>query len=61
MTRAPAAGMAASGTTRVSPNRWLKRMASVAGQLEVLALVVADRHPLGVVEEDVGRHGAPGR
>ena len=28
----------------------------VPGQLEVLALVVADRDPLGVVEEDVGRH-----
>ena len=28
----------------------------VAGQLEVLALVVADGHPLGVVGEDVGGH-----
>ena len=26
----------------------------LAGQLEVLALVVADGHPLGVVEQDVG-------
>ena len=26
----------------------------LTGQLEVLTLVVADRHPLGVVEEDVG-------
>ena len=28
----------------------------LAGELEVLALVVADRDPLGVVEEDVGGH-----
>ena len=31
----------------------------VAGQLDVLALVVAHRHPVGVVEEDVG--GLEGR
>ena len=46
--------MTASGTTNVSPKRWLKRMRDVAGELEVLALVVADRHLVGVVEEDVG-------
>ncbi len=28
----------------------------VAGQLDVLGLVVADRHLVGVVEQDVGRH-----
>ena len=28
----------------------------VAGELEVLALVVADRHLVGLVEQDVGRH-----
>ena len=28
----------------------------VAGQFEVLALVVADRHLVGVVQQDVGRH-----
>ena len=31
-------------------------MATSRVELEVLALVVADRDPLGVVEEDVGRH-----
>ena len=33
----------------------------VPGELEVLALVVADRHLVGVVEEDVGGHQRPGR
>ena len=28
----------------------------LTGELEVLALVVADGHGVGVVEEDVGRH-----
>ncbi len=55
MTRAPAAGMAASGTTRVVPEPVVEPDGQLAGQLEVLALVVADRHPLGVVEQDVGR------
>ena len=46
--------MTASGTTNVSPKRWLKRIGDVAGDLDVLALVVADRHLLVVVEQDVG-------
>ena len=33
----------------------------VAGELEVLPLVVADGDLVGVVEEDVGRHAGPGR
>ena len=32
----------------------VEALGDVAGQLEVLALVVADRHLVGVVEEDVG-------
>ena len=35
---------------RVEPDR------DVAGELDVLALIVAHRHAVGVVEEDVGRH-----
>ncbi len=31
-------------------------LGQVPGQLQVLALVVADRYEVGVVEEDVGRH-----
>ena len=54
ITRAPAVGVTASGTTNVSPKRWLKRIGDVAGDLDVLALVVADGHLVGVVEQDVG-------
>ena len=36
----------------------VEALGDVAGQLEVLALVVAHRHPVGVVEEDVGGHSA---
>ena len=28
----------------------------IAGEFEMLALVLADRHPLGLVQQDVGRH-----
>ena len=56
MIRAPTGGMAASGTTSVSPKRWLNRRARSRAQLEVLALVVAHRDPVGVVGEDVGGH-----
>ena len=31
-------------------------LGQVPGQLQVLALIVADRHPVGVVEQDVGGH-----
>ena len=56
MTRAPTAGNVAFGTTNTSPKRWLNRMRDVAGQLDVLALVVADRDLVGVVQQDVGDH-----
>ena len=56
MTRAPTAGKVAFGTTKVSPKRLLNRMATSRGELHVLALVVADRHLLGVVQHDVGHH-----
>ena len=46
------------------PSRHAERLAvavvealgDVAGELEVLALVVADRHEIGLVEQDVARH-----
>ena len=31
-------------------------LGQVAGELQVLALVVADRHEVGLVQQDVGRH-----
>ncbi len=34
----------------------VEALGDVAGQLDVLALVVADRDDLGLVEEDVARH-----
>ena len=55
MTRAPAVGMAASGTTRVSPKRWLKRMATSRASSRCWRWSSPDRDPLGVVEDDVGR------
>ena len=47
--------MCGSGTTNVSPNRRVEPLRQVAGELEVLALVLADRHVVGVVQQDVGR------
>ena len=55
MTRAPTAGTAASGTVNGVAVAVVEPDGEVAGQLEVLALVVADRDAVGVVEEDVGR------
>ena len=47
------------GSTKVLPKVLLKRVAQVPHQLDVLALVLADRDAVGLVEEDVGRleHG----
>ena len=56
MIRAPTVGTVASGTTNVSPVVVVEADGQVAGELEVLALVLAHRDPVGVVEEDVGRH-----
>ena len=61
MTRAAASGMNPVGhgervaEAAVEPDR------EVAGELEVLALVVAHRHLVGLVDEDVRGHAAPGR
>ena len=56
MMRAPTGGIAASGTTKVGAEAVVEADRDVAGELEVLALVVADGDALGVVGEDVGRH-----
>ncbi len=56
MMRAPTGGNVALGTTNVSPKRCVEPDRHVTGELEVLALVVADRHLVGVVQEDVGHH-----
>jgi hypothetical protein len=34
----------------------IETLGQIPAQLEVLALVVAHRHGIGVVEHDVGRH-----
>ena len=51
--------MCGSGTTSVSPKRCVEAAGEVAGELEVLALVLPHRHDVGVVDEDVGglQHG----
>ena len=56
ITRAPTAGIAAVGTTKVFAVAGVEADREVPGELEVLALVVADGHRVGVVQEDVGRH-----
>ena len=47
--------MYGSGTVSVGPERGVEPLRQVAGQLQVLALVLADRHRVGLVEQDVGR------
>ena len=42
MTRAPTLGMSASGTAKVVAVAAVERLGDVPGELEVLALVVAD-------------------
>ena len=56
ITRAPAFGNVASGTVKVGAVAGVEPLGQVAGELDVLALVVAHRHLVGVVEEDVGGH-----
>ena len=51
---ATAGRMYGAGTVNVSPKRWLNRCASVLRQLKVLPLVLADRHLVGLVQQDVG-------
>ena len=47
--------MSGCGTTKVSPYRELKRIATSRVELDVLALVLTDRHEVGVIEQDVRR------
>ena len=47
--------MCGDGTTRVVPEPGVEPLREVAAQLQVLALVLAHRHGVGVVHEDVGR------
>ena len=56
MTRAADRGDVGLGHHEGAAVAAVEPLGHVAGQLEVLALVVADRDPVGVVEEDVGRH-----
>jgi hypothetical protein len=48
--------MKGSGMANTSPYRVLKRYANIAGQLQMLFLIVTDRHLIGLVEQDVGGH-----
>ena len=61
MTRAAGAGDGGFGDDEGVAVAIVEAHGELAGQLQMLALVVADRDRVGVVEEDVGRHQAPGR
>ncbi len=57
MIRAPASEVLAPfGTVNVCPKREVEALRDVARELEVLALVVADRDEIGLVEQDVAGH-----
>ena len=56
MTRAATGGFTARGTTNVRPYRVLKRLATSRASSTCWRLVLADRHLVGVVQQDVGRH-----
>ena len=56
MTRAPTAGNVAFGHDERVAEVVVEANRDVAGELDVLALVVADRHFFGVVQHDVGDH-----
>ena len=56
MTRAPTLGIAASGIDEGFAEAGVEALGEVAGQFEVLPLVVADGHAVGLVQQDVGRH-----
>ena len=45
--------MYGAGTVNVLPKRRVEALREVPGQLDVLALVLADRHLVGLVEQDV--------
>ena len=54
MIRAPTGGMRCSGTTSSLAEARVEALRDVAHQLEVLALVLADRHLVGAVGQHVG-------
>ena len=56
MIRAPTGGIVAFGHHERVAEAVVEADRDVAGELDVLALVVADGHLVGVVEEDVGGH-----
>ena len=56
MIRAPDLGDVGLGHDEGVAVAAVEPLGDVAGELEVLALVVAHGHPVGVVEEDVGGH-----
>ena len=56
MIRAPTAGIRCLGHDEDLAEARVEADRDVAHQLEVLALVVADRHLVGAVGEHVGRH-----
>ena len=56
ITRAPRAGSVAFGIVNTSPEAAVEADRDVARELDVLALVLADRNLVGVVQEDVGGH-----
>ena len=53
MIRAPASGIDALGHDERLAEARVEALRDVAGELEVLALVVADRDDVGLVEQDV--------
>ena len=56
MIRPPISGNCPSGHAERLAEAVVEALRDVAGELEVLALVVADRDEVGLVEQDVARH-----
>ena len=54
--RAPSSGYTPSGTLKRLPEAPVEALGDVPRELEVLALVVADRDDVGLVEQDVAGH-----
>ena len=57
---APISGIRALGDDERLAEAVVEALRDVAGELEMLALVLADRYAVGPVEEDVGRLQARG-
>jgi len=56
MIRPPISGELALGHAERLAEAVVEALRDVARELEVLALVVADRHEIGLVEQDVAGH-----